>query len=99
MGAPRARRHPDVAAVFDPLGNAVHTALAFPLVGEDVLVTGAGPIGLMAVGRRPPGSGRATIVVTDVSPARLELARTLGVDLAVDVTVSSRRCGAASSSA
>lgn len=79
---------PDVAAVFDPLGNAVHTALAFPLVGEDVLITGAGPIGLMAaaVARKV---GARHVVVTDVSPARLDLARTLGADLAVDVTTSS----------
>lgn len=79
---------PDVAAVFDPLGNAVHTALAFPLVGEDVLITGAGPIGLMAaaVARRV---GARHVVVTDVSPDRLELARALGADLTVDVTTGS----------
>ncbi len=75
----------DVAAVFDPLGNAVHTALSFPLVGEDVLITGAGPIGLMAaaVCRH---IGARFIVITDVSPARLALAAKFGVDLAVDVT-------------
>ena len=75
---------PDVGAIFDPFGNAVHTALAFPLVGEDVLITGAGPIGLLAaaVARHV---GARYVVATDVSPARLELARQLGVDLAVDV--------------
>jgi len=82
-------RHPggmdlDLAAIFDPLGNAVHTALSFPLVGEDVLVTGAGPIGLMAaaVARHV---GARYVVVTDVNDARLELAKTMGVDLAVNV--------------
>jgi len=82
-------RHPDgmnldLAAIFDPLGNAVHTALSFPLVGEDVLVTGAGPIGLMAaaVARH---IGARFVVVTDVNEARLELARKMGVDLAVNV--------------
>jgi len=75
---------PDVGAIFDPFGNAVHTALAFPLVGEDVLITGAGPIGLLAaaVARHV---GARYVVATDVSPARLELARRMGVDLAVDV--------------
>ncbi len=75
---------PDLAAIFDPLGNAVHTALSFPLVGEDVLITGAGPIGLMAaaVARHV---GARFIVVTDVNEARLELARKMGVDLAVNV--------------
>ncbi|HTZ44528.1 MAG TPA: L-threonine 3-dehydrogenase [Jatrophihabitans sp.] len=75
---------PDVGAIFDPFGNAVHTALAYPLVGEDVLITGAGPIGLLAaaVARHV---GARFVVATDVSPARLELARRLDVDLAVDV--------------
>lgn len=75
---------PDLAAIFDPLGNAVHTALSFPLVGEDVLITGAGPIGLMAaaVARHV---GARFVVVTDVNEARLELARKMGVDLAVNV--------------
>ncbi|WP_296666623.1 L-threonine 3-dehydrogenase [Demequina sp.] len=74
----------DLAAVFDPLGNAVHTALKFPIVGEDVLITGAGPIGLMAaaVARHV---GARFIVVTDVSEPRLELARRVGADLAVNV--------------
>jgi threonine 3-dehydrogenase len=77
---------PDLAAVFDPFGNAVHTALSFPLVGEDVLITGAGPIGLMAaaVCRHV---GARYVVITDVSAPRLELARGMGVDLAVDVSV------------
>jgi threonine 3-dehydrogenase len=76
---------PDLGAIFDPFGNAVHTALTFPLVGEDVLITGAGPIGLMAaaVVRH---LGARFIVITDVSEPRLRLARGLGVDLAVNVT-------------
>ena len=75
---------PDLAAVFDPLGNAVHTALSFPLVGEDVLITGAGPIGLMAaaVARHV---GARFVVVTDVKEARLELAKQMGTDLTVNV--------------
>lgn len=75
----------DHAAVFDPLGNAVHTALKFPLVGEDVLICGAGPIGLMAaaVVRH---IGARFVVVTDVSEPRLELARQVGADLALNVT-------------
>ncbi|WP_199440573.1 L-threonine 3-dehydrogenase [Umezawaea beigongshangensis] len=75
----------DVAAIFDPFGNAVHTALSFPVVGEDVLITGAGPIGLMtaAVARH---AGARNIVITDVSEHRLDLARKVGVDLAVDVS-------------
>jgi threonine 3-dehydrogenase len=76
---------PDLGAIFDPFGNAVHTALSFPLVGEDVLITGAGPIGLMAaaVARHV---GARFVVVTDVSAYRLDLARTMGVDLALDVS-------------
>jgi threonine 3-dehydrogenase len=75
---------PEVGAIFDPFGNAVHTALAFPLAGEDVLITGAGPIGLLAaaVARQV---GARFLVATDVSPARLELAERMGVDLALDV--------------
>lgn len=67
----------DVFGIYDPFGNAVHTALKFPVVGEDVLVTGAGPIGLMAamVARH---AGARHIVVTDISEPRLELARSLG---------------------
>ena len=74
----------DLGAIFDPFGNAVHTALSFPLVGEDVLITGAGPIGLMAaaVCRHV---GARFVVITDVSPYRLDLARRMGVDLALDV--------------
>ncbi|MFF8286548.1 L-threonine 3-dehydrogenase [Streptomyces albus] len=76
---------PDIAAIFDPFGNAVHTALSFPLVGEDVLITGAGPIGLMAaaVARH---AGARHVVVTDVSEERLELARKVGASLALDVS-------------
>jgi threonine 3-dehydrogenase len=74
---------PDLAAIFDPLGNAVHTALTFPVLGEDVLVTGAGPIGCMsaAVARH---AGARHVVVTDLEPNRLELARRMGATLAVD---------------
>ncbi len=77
----------DIAAIFDPFGNAVHTALSFPLVGEDVLITGAGPIGLMAaaVVRH---AGARFVVITDVSDARLELGHRMGVDLAVNVATS-----------
>lgn len=75
----------DIAAIFDPFGNAVHTALSFPLVGEDVLITGAGPIGVMAaaVARH---AGARNVVVTDVSEARLALARKVGATLALNVT-------------
>ena len=73
----------DVASIFDPFGNAVHTALSFPVLGEDVLVTGAGPIGCMAsaVVRH---AGARHVVVTDLNPFRLELARRMGATLAVD---------------
>ncbi len=73
-----------VAAIFDPLGNAVHTALSFDLLGEDVLITGAGPIGIMAaaVARH---AGARHVVITDVNPYRLALAEKLGVTRAVDV--------------
>jgi threonine 3-dehydrogenase len=79
---------PDLGAIFDPFGNAVHTALSFPVVGEDVMITGAGPIGLMAaaVVRHV---GARYVVITDVSQYRLELARSMGVDLALDVSVDS----------
>ena len=78
---------PDLGAIFDPFGNATHTALSFPLVGEDVLITGAGPIGLMAaaIARHV---GARFVVVTDVSEPRLQLARTMGADLAVNVATS-----------
>ena len=69
----------DVAAVLDPLGNAVHTALHFDVVGEDVLITGAGPIGMMAVAVARHVGARY-IVVTDVNEYRLELAETMGAD-------------------
>ena len=80
-------RHPvdlDVAAIFDPFGNAMHTALAFPVTGEDVLISGAGPIGIMAaaVVRH---AGARHVVITDLSPFRLELARKVGVTVALDV--------------
>jgi threonine 3-dehydrogenase len=76
---------PDLAAIFDPLGNAVHTALSFPLVGEDVLITGAGPIGLMAA-KVARHVGARFVVISDVNEPRLELARRMGVDIAVNVT-------------
>ena len=78
----------DIACIFDPFGNAVHTALSFPLLGEDVLVTGAGPIGLMAaaVVRH---AGARYVVITDVNPWRLDLARKMGVTLAVNPRESS----------
>jgi threonine 3-dehydrogenase len=74
----------DVASIFDPFGNAVHTATQYRLVAEDVVITGAGPIGLMAaiVARH---NGARHIVVTDVSDYRLDLARKIGVTKAVDV--------------
>jgi threonine 3-dehydrogenase len=73
----------DVAAIFDPFGNAVHTALSFPVLGEDVVITGAGPIGIMAtaVVRH---AGARHVVVTDINPRRLELARRMGATLAID---------------
>jgi threonine 3-dehydrogenase len=74
----------DVAAIFDPFGNAVHTALSFPVLGEDVLVTGAGPIGIMAaaVARH---AGARYVVITDVNDYRLALARKMGVTEAVNI--------------
>src|SRR2546425_9636740 len=74
----------DVAAIFDPFGNAVHTALSFPVLGEDVLITGAGPIGVMAaaVVRH---AGARYVVVTDMNPYRLELAKKMGATVALDV--------------
>src|SRR6267378_6547185 len=73
----------DVAAIFDPFGNAVHTALSFPVLGEDVLVTGAGPIGIMAAAVALHAAARY-VVITDVNPYRLELARKMGVTVAVN---------------
>ncbi len=74
----------DLAAIFDPFGNAVHTAMAFPALGEDVLITGAGPIGIMAaaVVRH---AGARHVVVTDVNPDRLRLAERVGITRAVNV--------------
>jgi threonine 3-dehydrogenase len=75
---------PGVAAIFDPFGNAVHTALAFPMLGEDVLVTGAGPIGLMAA-MVSKHAGARHVVITDHSDERLALASALGVTRAVNI--------------
>src|SRR5213078_566315 len=74
----------DLACIFDPFGNAVHTALTFPVLGEDVLITGAGPIGIMAaaVVRH---AGARHVVITDLNDYRLDLARQLGVTRALDV--------------
>ena len=74
----------DVAALFDPLGNAVHTALQYDLLGEDVLITGAGPIGIMAaaIARH---CGARHVVITDVNDYRLALARKMGASLAINV--------------
>jgi threonine 3-dehydrogenase len=74
----------DVAALFDPLGNAVHTALQYDLLGEDVLITGAGPIGAMAAAVCKHAGARH-VVITDLVPRRLELAATLGATRVVDV--------------
>jgi threonine 3-dehydrogenase len=74
----------DIAAIFDPFGNAVHTALSFPVLGEDVLVTGAGPIGIMGAAVAAHAGARYT-VITDVNPYRLDLARKMGVTRAVNV--------------
>jgi len=75
--------NPEIAAIFDPFGNAVHTALSFPVLGEDVLITGAGPIGLMAapVVRH---AGARHVVISDLNPYRLALAEKMGVTMAVD---------------
>jgi len=74
----------DVISCSDPLGNAVHTALSFDLVGEDVLITGAGPIGCMAVPICKMAGARK-VVITDVNPYRLDIARKMGATLAIDV--------------
>src|SRR5438874_4731281 len=74
----------DVQSIFDPFGNAVHTALSFDVLGEDVLITGAGPIGCMAAGV-VKHAGARHVVVTDVNPYRLELAKKLGATRVVDV--------------
>jgi threonine 3-dehydrogenase len=75
----------DMASILDPLGNATHTALSFDLVGEDVLITGAGPIGVMAVAIAKYAGARH-VVITDVNDYRLELARKMGATAAVNVT-------------
>ena len=75
----------DIAAILDPFGNAAHTALSFDLVGEDVLITGAGPIGIMA-GAIAKKIGARHIVITDVNPYRLELAAKVGVPHTVNVS-------------
>ena len=74
----------DILSSFDPLGNATHTALAFDIMGEDVLITGAGPIGCMATAIARHCQARH-IVVTDINPYRLELAKKMGATLAVNV--------------
>ena len=74
----------EMAAIFDPFGNAVHTALSFDLVGEDVLITGAGPIGIMAAAVAKHVGARF-VVITDVNEYRLALARKMGVTLAVNI--------------
>lgn len=76
---------PELGAIFDPFGNATHTALQWPLVGEDVVVTGAGPIGIMAaaIARH---AGARHVVITDIAPERLELARESGADLVLDAS-------------
>ena len=76
---------PELGAIFDPLGNAVHTALTYPLVGEDVLVTGCGPIGLMAIAVARHAGARF-ITATDVSAPRLAMAAQMGADQVVDVS-------------
>jgi threonine 3-dehydrogenase len=81
------RHHPgidlEVAAIFDPFGNAVHTALSFPVLGEDVLITGAGPIGIMAI-PVVRHAGARHVVITDMNPYRLDLARKMGATLAIN---------------
>jgi threonine 3-dehydrogenase len=74
----------DVAAIFDPFGNAVHTALSFPVLGEDVLITGAGPIGVMAAAV-VKHAGARFVVVTDINDFRLDLARQMGATVALNV--------------
>ena len=81
--ASRSESAREIQAIFDPFGNAVHTALSFDVLGEDVLITGAGPIGIMAaaVVRH---AGARHVVITDVNPYRLALANKMGVTLAID---------------
>jgi len=78
----------EVAAIFDPFGNAVHTALSFPVLGEDVLITGAGPIGIMAI-PVVRHAGARHVVITDMNPFRLELATRMGATMAADPTKTS----------
>ena len=78
----------EIASILDPLGNATHTALSFNLVGEDVLITGAGPIGVMGVAIAR-FVGARHVVITDVNPYRLELARQMGASVALDVRTAS----------
>ena len=75
----------DLVSIFDPLGNAVHTALSFDLVGEDVLITGAGPIGIMAV-KIAKYVGARRIVITDVNQYRLDMAKKMGADVALNIS-------------
>lgn len=75
----------DILSIFDPLGNAIHTALSFDILGEDVLITGAGPIGIMAAAIAKHAGARY-VVITDMNPYRLELAKKIGVTRAVDVS-------------
>ncbi len=74
----------DIASILDPLGNATHTALSFDLVGEDVLITGAGPVGIMAVAVAKLAGARS-VTISDVNPYRLGLAKKIGADCVVDV--------------
>jgi threonine 3-dehydrogenase len=80
----------DVASIFDPFGNAVHTALSFPVLGEDVLITGAGPIGIMAVAI-VKHAGARFVVITDVNDYRLELSKKLGATVALNVKIGNLR--------
>jgi threonine 3-dehydrogenase len=80
----------DVLSIFDPFGNAVHTALSFDVLGEDVLITGAGPIGIMAIAVAKHAGARY-VVITDINPYRLELARKMGATRTVDVRKESLR--------
>jgi threonine 3-dehydrogenase len=80
----------EVAAIFDPFGNAVHTALSFPVLGEDVLITGAGPIGVMAI-PVVKHAGARYVVATDLNPFRLEMARKMGATLAINPNETSLR--------
>lgn len=75
----------DIFSIFDPFGNATHTALSFDLLGEDVLITGAGPIGIMAAAIAKHAGAR-NVVITDMNPYRLDLAKKVGVTRTVDVT-------------